>query len=171
LFRTISKFFLAILRNLEEMQIIEAISKKIKEKGISVLRLSKETDIPATRLYKWLDNKAKPKYEDITKLEKWLNDLEKVPNGTTSNTDNNTVHIEYKPSMSENYKEKYLALLEKHLETIERTEKRENLTQEEILKNQKTMIGQNVVLGELLQQLLQYRDIMTEQSKKRTAPK
>lgn len=54
------------------MQIIERLQNKISEDRLSVLKISKETGIPAYRIYKWLDGKANPKHEDVQILEKWL---------------------------------------------------------------------------------------------------
>jgi ethanolamine utilization protein EutP (predicted NTPase) len=54
-------------------QIIDDLIKKIKLSKISVLKLSKQIDIPAYRIYKWIDKKAQPKHDDVMKIEKWLN--------------------------------------------------------------------------------------------------
>lgn len=64
------------------MQLIDQIRKELKDKGVSVLKLSNETGISAYKIYKWLDGKATPKHEDSKKLEQWLrNELEDVPPG------------------------------------------------------------------------------------------
>ena len=63
------------------MQLIERVKRKIEKESLSVLTMSKETGIPAYRIYKWIDGKGNPKTEDAGKLEKWLNEnLDKVPN-------------------------------------------------------------------------------------------
>ncbi len=56
------------------MQIIQLLKDKMKEDGISVLKLSNDTGIPAPRIYKWLEenSKIKPKYDDIITLKSWL---------------------------------------------------------------------------------------------------
>jgi len=68
------------------MQIITLLNEILTQKGISVLKFSKEADIPEGRVYKWLDpeTKAKPKSDDVEKIEKWINSkkLENVPPGT-----------------------------------------------------------------------------------------
>jgi transcriptional regulator with XRE-family HTH domain len=57
-----------------------AILDEIKAKGVSVLTISKETGIPANRMYKWYEGKGSPKHEDVQKLRKWLGkDVEEVP--------------------------------------------------------------------------------------------
>ena len=60
------------------MQIITTLNAILTEKGISVLRFSKETGIPEGRVYKWLDAKtpAKPKSEDVEKIENWNQDCQ-----------------------------------------------------------------------------------------------
>jgi transcriptional regulator with XRE-family HTH domain len=58
------------------VQVINQISKELKERGLSVLKLSNETGIPAYRIYKWMPSKGKPKgspkSEDVKILEEWL---------------------------------------------------------------------------------------------------
>jgi hypothetical protein len=63
------------------MQIITTLNAILTEKGISVLRFSKETGIPEGRVYKWLDAKtpAKPKSEDVEKIEKWISSKKLAP--------------------------------------------------------------------------------------------
>lgn len=61
------------------MQIIDQIRVEIAKKSYTVLKLSNETGIPSARIYKWLDNKGKPKVEDAKLLEEWLTKVEKVP--------------------------------------------------------------------------------------------
>lgn len=71
------------------MQLIASIKEKMSKDGISALKISKMTGIPAYRIYKWLDGKAKPKAEDSKLLEQWLKDcLEEVPtNGNKKATE------------------------------------------------------------------------------------
>lgn len=48
---------------------------------MSILTMSKETGIPAYRIYKWIDGKGNPKSVDTGKLEEWLSDnLDIIPN-------------------------------------------------------------------------------------------
>lgn len=57
------------------------ILDELKGTGASVLKISKETGIPANRMYKWYEGKGSPKYEDVQILRKWLNKLsEEVTN-------------------------------------------------------------------------------------------
>ena len=46
---------------------------KIKHKGITVAELSMATSIPTARIYKWFDGTSTPKYNDVKKLELFLN--------------------------------------------------------------------------------------------------
>lgn len=65
------------------MQLKDRITAKLQKERKSVLTMSKETGISASRIYKWLDNKGNPKAEDARKLEVWLNGkMELVPNDT-----------------------------------------------------------------------------------------
>ena len=48
------------------------IIEKIKKKGVTAGDLSKETGIPISRIYKWFDGTAQPKYGDVNKLEQFL---------------------------------------------------------------------------------------------------
>lgn len=62
------------------MQKTEDILKYIKEKDINVLELSRKTNIPSARIYKWLKGKGNPKSEDLEKLKAWkVSILEEVP--------------------------------------------------------------------------------------------
>jgi transcriptional regulator with XRE-family HTH domain len=54
------------------MQIIRLLKDKMKESGITVSKFSNDTGIPAPRIYKWLDGKNNPKYDDIKTIERWL---------------------------------------------------------------------------------------------------
>lgn len=58
--------------------------EKIKETGVSIYKISKQIDIPATRMYKWYDEKGMPKHEDYLKLLKWYENFQKVPHETLS---------------------------------------------------------------------------------------
>ena len=63
------------------MQIIDDLNRVLKEKKLSVLKVSKETGIPASRIYKWLDGKGRPKHEDVQKVQGWIKgDLEEIQN-------------------------------------------------------------------------------------------
>jgi hypothetical protein len=67
------------------LQLIEQIQKKLTEESKSVLKMSNETGISAYKIYKWLDQKGKPKHEDAKKLEEWLsNNMDKVPTQTAA---------------------------------------------------------------------------------------
>lgn len=67
------------------MQTIEEILKSIKEKNLNISEISRKTGIPGTRIYKWLDNKGKPKVDDSEKIKEWAkNNLDKVPHETNS---------------------------------------------------------------------------------------
>lgn len=50
----------------------------MKATGVSVLILSKETGISPYKIYKWLDSKGKPKYEDTQVLEKWVSGTQEL---------------------------------------------------------------------------------------------
>jgi len=54
------------------------IIENIKRNGVSVKDLSNKTGIPEARIYKWFAGKATPKYNDVQKLEQFLNCLEVV---------------------------------------------------------------------------------------------
>jgi hypothetical protein len=62
------------------MQLIERVNDKLLKKSMSVLTMSKQTGIPAYRIYKWIDGKGNPKTNDAAILEEWLNGrLDKSP--------------------------------------------------------------------------------------------
>src|SRR4051812_19724256 len=54
------------------MNIIKLLRDKMQEDNISVSKISNDTGIPASRIYKWLSEKNNPKYEDIKILQHWL---------------------------------------------------------------------------------------------------
>lgn len=64
----------------------EIVKERMDELEINVRELSRQTGIPAPRIYKWYDENGKPanpKHNDIQTLQEWLNDtesLEQVPN-------------------------------------------------------------------------------------------
>lgn len=67
------------------MQLKQRILAKLEKDDMSVLKMSKETGISASRIYKWLDDKGNPKTEDAKKLELWLNGNLEVPPKTGNN--------------------------------------------------------------------------------------
>ena len=99
------------LHNLENLQIIDQIRNIIKTKNKSVLTISKETDISPYRIYKWLDNKGQPKYEDVKKLEKYFeNQQEEIPT--------NVVYEPIASNISTDYKSLYIEQLKKNEATL-----------------------------------------------------
>lgn len=98
------------------MQIIDRIREKMKANGVSVLILSKETGISPYKIYKWLDSKGKPKYEDTQLLEKWVSGKQElVPRETQKET----------PALAgvdERFRDKdeLIASLKKQIEYLER---------------------------------------------------
>lgn len=73
----------------------DIVKERMDKLGINILQLSKQTGIPSARIYKWYPKnpddakRANPKYQDIQKLQEWLNladseilELEQVPHGT-----------------------------------------------------------------------------------------
>lgn len=69
------------------MQNVDEILNAIKERNLNVSEISRNTGIPGTRIYKWLDNKGKPKGEDSKTLQDWAKKyLEKLPNSNSSDT-------------------------------------------------------------------------------------
>lgn len=61
------------------MQIIDRLIEKIGDKRGMVSIISKDTGIPSGRIYKWIEGKGNPKVTDSNLLQKWMDDLEKVP--------------------------------------------------------------------------------------------
>lgn len=63
--------------------VTKELKSRLKEtmdrRGISFLELERQTGIKANRMYKWYQQDTNPKKEDSDLLEKWLNDLDKVP--------------------------------------------------------------------------------------------
>lgn len=53
-----------------------------KERKVSVAQLSKITEIPVDRIYKWESGTGNPKSEDAKKLQEWLNKPDKVQERT-----------------------------------------------------------------------------------------
>jgi len=80
------------------MQIIRLLKDKMQESNITVSKISKETGIPAPRLYKWLDGTNTPKYEDIKTLERWL-----IANGVIIKKSQTDPHIIGKLNPLEGY--------------------------------------------------------------------
>lgn len=62
------------------MQTVDEILKYIKQNGVNVSELSRNTGILAPRIYKWLEGKGRPKVEDAQKLNNWYRKLDKVQN-------------------------------------------------------------------------------------------
>src|SRR4051812_15650346 len=69
----------------------DKVRERMERLGIKVPELSKQTNIPQSRIYKWFPKdpnakKANPKFPDTETLEKWLlkteNGLEQVPRET-----------------------------------------------------------------------------------------
>jgi len=63
----------------------------IKENRMNVLEIERQSGIPSSRVYKWLEGKGKPKVEDWEKLQKWANDnLEQAPRNLDPRNDRPT---------------------------------------------------------------------------------
>lgn len=62
--------------------------EKVKSTGYPVLRISKETGIPHSRIYKWYEGKGEPKLADSEILLTWL---EKVKSNSTEIETNSQV--------------------------------------------------------------------------------
>lgn len=77
--------------------LIVRLKEEMKKRKVSVLKLSKETDIPSPRIYKWYQEGTKPKLEDAQILEKWLA---------------SKVDVEKSINFEVDYQNKYIALLE-----------------------------------------------------------
>jgi len=54
------------------MQIVDNLSKILLTNRVSVLKFSKETGIPSSRVYKWRNKHGSPKHEDVIKIEEWV---------------------------------------------------------------------------------------------------
>lgn len=67
---------------METKSIKDRVKKIMDEKGISVAVLSRATDIPSARIYKWYKDNLNPKSPDEKRLEKWLEKIEEVPHET-----------------------------------------------------------------------------------------
>lgn len=62
------------------MQNPKQILDIIKERNLNVLEIARNSGIPSSRIYKWLDGKGQPKLEDSEKLLKWAKkNLDNVP--------------------------------------------------------------------------------------------
>jgi hypothetical protein len=84
------------------MQLIERVNDKILKESISVLKLSKDTGIPAYRIYKWIDGKGNPKAADSAILEKWLSgNLDKVPHSSVIFDQNDPAYLAGQLAMAE----------------------------------------------------------------------
>ncbi len=59
---------------------IEIVRELVKNKAYKVTEIAAITGINRDRLYKWVDGSANPKTEDNAILEKWLQQLEILPN-------------------------------------------------------------------------------------------
>ena len=63
----------------------DIVKERMGIRGMNIQDLSKETGIPATRIYKWYSKDLNPKYDDVQVLQQWLNSnngLEQVPRET-----------------------------------------------------------------------------------------
>jgi phage repressor protein C with HTH and peptisase S24 domain len=56
-----------------DKSLIDIVKKRMEEKNVNVQLLSKQTGIPADRIYKWFQRNLNPKSEDADKLREWLN--------------------------------------------------------------------------------------------------
>lgn len=66
---------------------IPDILEALQEKRLPVSKLSKETGIPAARIYKWKDRNSKITAEDAATLENWAGKLDNSPKGEVSESD------------------------------------------------------------------------------------
>lgn len=72
------------------MQQIETLKKIIKETGVSIAKISKDSQIKQDRIYKWLKDRGNPKAEDSKLLDLWIKkQLEEIPNQLNDSGDYN----------------------------------------------------------------------------------
>jgi phage repressor protein C with HTH and peptisase S24 domain len=56
----------------ETVDVLEQVKNVMDAKRITVAKLARDTGIPPSRIYKWIDGTASPKSDDAGKLEKWV---------------------------------------------------------------------------------------------------
>lgn len=142
---------------------------------MSVLKMSKETGIPSYRIYKWIDGKGKPKAEDTSTLEKWLNgNLDIVPNEKQKfvSNPNDPAYLAGQLAMAERFiarleadhadarsdKEKLFKALEDAQKTINEVLKPIKEQTQEILTNSK-VVRENTMDG-IIEMQSEHRVIM-----------
>jgi phage repressor protein C with HTH and peptisase S24 domain len=59
----------------ETVNVLEQVKTVMDSKRITVAKLAKDTGIPPSRIYKWIDGTANPKSDDAEKLEKWVEQI------------------------------------------------------------------------------------------------
>lgn len=106
------------------------ILDELKQTGASVLKISKETGIPANRMYKWYEGKGTPKYEDVQILKAWLAEL--VQDKEEMTTYSNIPSFQTKGGVSVDVEKLYKDLLKEKDERIKQ--------QQETIEILKTMI-------------------------------
>lgn len=65
----------------------DRVKEIMDDKGISVAQLSRATDIPSARIYKWFKDGLQPKSADEKVLKKWIEEIEEVPHETPEKKD------------------------------------------------------------------------------------
>lgn len=78
------------------MERIEDLLDKIKKGEVNITQLSKETGIPATRMYKWKDRNSDISLSDAKKLAVWGNvNLDKSLTSEPENKDKTIADLAY----------------------------------------------------------------------------
>lgn len=52
--------------------LVTDLLRELKKRNVSVAKFAKEAKIPKGRIYKWNKEGNNPKYEDVSKINKWL---------------------------------------------------------------------------------------------------
>lgn len=78
------------------MEKLDALLEKIKKGEVNLTKLSKETGIPATRMYKWKDRDSDITLSDAKKLANWANfDLDKSLDSKNGDKDQTIADLAY----------------------------------------------------------------------------
>lgn len=99
--------------------IVTQLFERAEKEGIKITRLSEILDIPQDRIYKWRSSGSGPKAVDAEKIRKWLSTANPKSGGLIFGAEGSGKSKTAMDLINESneYREKYIQLLEKQLDT------------------------------------------------------